>query len=238
MKLYDKDCKNAKPHGKAYKLFDGKGLYLEVTPSGGKLWRLKYYYLGKEKRISLGSYPVVTLASAREKCLEAKKLLDQEIDPSTAKQERRRDIRRRAANSFEAVALEWHKNQTSRWSARHAHDVLHRLQTDVFPTIGKRPINEIEVPDLLEALRRIEGRGALHVARRTRQICGEVFRYGIQTGRCKEDISVHLRGALKTYKIKHFTAIDTREIPDLLQALERNDGRLYDRTRRAVKLSR
>lgn len=239
MKLYDKDCKNAKPREKAYKLFDGKGLYLEVTPKGSKLWRLKYLYLGKENRMSLGSYPLVTLAEAREKCLEAKKLLEQDIDPSAAKQERRREIIRNAANSFEAVALEWHEKQKERWSAEYAARVLHRLQTDVFPFMPKKPIKELEVPELLDVLRKIEQRGALELLKRARQICGEVFRYAIQTGRCKENITEHLKGALKTRKTRHYAAIDTTELPELLKAVESDEARtrFYCRTRRAVKLS-
>lgn len=237
MKLYDKDCRNAKPRHKPYKLFDGQGLYLEVTPKGGKLWRLKYYYLGKEKRIAIGHYPLVTLAEAREKCLAAKKLLDKNIDPAAAQQEHRRDILRHAINTFKAIALEWHENQQERWSKEHAANVLHRLETDIFPFIGKRQIDKIEVPELLEALRKIEKRGALDLAGRARQICGQVFRYGIQTGKCKQDITLHLKGALKTRKTQHFAAIDPREMPELLAAVERNDARLYCRTRRAIKLS-
>jgi len=236
MKLYDKDCKNAKPRNKAYKLFDGKGLYLEVKPTGGKLWRLKYHYLGKEKSLSLGVYPIVTLAEAREKCIEAKKLLDRGIDPSAAKQERQREIIRAAANSFEAVALEWHEKQKERWSKEYAVQVLHRLQTDVFPSMPKKPIKDLDVPELLDVLRKIEQRGALELLKRARQFCGEIFRYAIQTGRCKEDITLHLKGALKTRKTKHYSAIEIKEIPELLKALK-DDERLYDRTRRAVRLS-
>lgn len=237
MKLYDKDCKSAKPREKAYKLFDGEGLYLEVMPNGSKLWRLKYHYLDKEKRMSLGPYPLVPLAEARKKSLEAKKLLDKDIDPSAAKRDRRRDIMINAVNTFKAVALEWHENQKERWSEDYALGVLHRLETDIFPVIGAMPIKNIEAPDLLEALRKIEERDALDLARKARQICGQVFQYGIQTGKCKEDITLHLRRALKTRKTKHFAAIETREIPELLKALERNDSGLFDRTRRAIKFS-
>ncbi len=233
----DVSIKALKPEKKPYKVFDRDGLYLEVTPTGSKLWRLKYYYLGKEKRISLGHYPIVGLADAKAKCIEARKLLDRDIDPSTAKQENRREILRNAANTFQALALEWHENQQGRWSEEHTANVKHRLETDIFPFIGKMPINKIEAPDVLEMLRQIERRGALDLAGRTRQICGQVFRYGIQTAKCKEDVTVHLRGALKTRKTKHFAAIDAKELPELLEALERNDARLYGRTRRAIKLS-
>lgn len=237
MGLYDKDCKTAKPRHKPYKLSDGQGLYLEVTPNGSKLWRLRYRYLGKEKSISLGRYPLVTLADARDKCFEARKLLDKDIDPSAVRQERRRSTLRDAENSFKAVALEWYKNQAERWSEGYRLRILHLLETDIFPAIGAMPIKNIEAPDLLAALRKIEQRGALELARKARQICSQVFRYGIPTGRCKEDVTVHLRGVLKTRKTKHCAAIETKEIPELLEALERNDAGLYDRTLRAIKLS-
>lgn len=136
MKLYDKNCLNAKPRKKTYKLFDGQGLYLEVTPTGSKLWRLKYHYSRKEKSLSLGPYPRVTLAEAREKRLEAKKLLDADIAPSAAKRERRRKAILDAENSFKAVALEWHENQKERWSEDYAAGILHRLETDIFPSLG------------------------------------------------------------------------------------------------------
>ncbi len=236
MKLYDKDCKAASPRHKPYKIFDGQGLYLEITPQGRKFWRLKYHYLSKEKRISLGRYPIVTLAEAREKCLASLKLLDKGIDPSADRQEHRRKTIIAVANTFEAIALEWYEMRKNRWTPYTVENVLHLLQTDVFPSIGSRPISEIDVPELLAMLRKIENRDALYVIKRVRQICGEVFRYGIQTGRCKEDITVHLRGAFKTRRTKHFSAIDSREIPELLEALKK-DTRLYGRTRRAVQLS-
>lgn len=237
MKLTDKSCKGAKPAEKPYKIFDGGGLYLEIMPNGNKLWRLKYYFLGKEKRFSLGAYPLISLAEAREKRDQAKKLITQNIDPSTARTDEKKEISRNALRTFEVVAREWHENQKGRWSDNHYNNVLHRLETDIFPFIGKMPIAEIEAPDLLDALRKIEKRGALDLAGRARQICGQVFRYGIQTGRCKRDPSADLRGALKTRKTEHFAAIDAKEIPELLEALERNDARLYGRTRRAIKLS-
>lgn len=237
MKLYDRTIKNAEPRKKPYKLFDGGGLFLEIMPNGSKLWRLKYRYLGKEKRFSLGAYPLVSLADAREKRDEAKKLLLQDIDPSTARQDNREALIRNAANTFEVIAREWHENQKGRWSENHYNNVLHRLERDVFPYIGKKPITSIDAPVLLDVLRRIEKRGALDIAGRARQICGQVFRYGIVTGKCSRDLTPDLKGALKTRKTKHFAAIDTKELPELLQALERNDARLYNRTRRAIKLS-
>ncbi|MCL2469131.1 MAG: integrase arm-type DNA-binding domain-containing protein [Alphaproteobacteria bacterium] len=235
MKLTDTAVRNAKPKEKTYKLFDGAGVYLEVTPKGGKLWRLKYYYLGKEKRISLGPYPLVTLAQAREKRDAAKKDLLKNIDPSAAKQEHRQEIIRNAANTFEAIAHEWHKlKKDSGWSEAHAANVMRRLEMDVFPYIGKRPLSGIDAPEILGTLRKIETRGALEIAARIRGLCGQIFRYGIQTGRCANNPIPDLAGALKTKKTAHFAALDSKEIPELLHAIERNDQRLFGGTRRAI----
>lgn len=237
MKLTDTACKNAKPKERPYKKGDGGGLYLLVNPDGSKYWRMKYRFLGKEKLLAFGTYPLISLADAREERDKAKKLLAGNINPATAKKDEKRKIVRNAQNTFKAVALEWHENQKGRWSDNHANNVLHRLERDIFPFVGAEPITAIEAPDLLDALRKIEKRGALDIAGRTRQICGQIFRYGIQTGRCKRDPSADLRGALKTRKTEHFAALEIKEIPAFLQALERNDARLYNRTRRAIKLS-
>lgn len=237
MKLTDTACKNAKPKEKPYKKGDGGGLYLLVNPDGSKYWRMKYRFLAKEKLLAFGTYPLISLADAREEREKAKKLLAGGIDPATARKDEKKKIVRNAQNTFKAVALEWHENQKGRWSENHANNVLHRLERDIFPFIGTEPIATIEAPDLLDVLRKIEKRGALDIAGRTRQICGQIFRYGIQTGRCKRDPSHDLKGALKTRKTEHFAALEIKEIPAFLQALERNDARLYNRTRRAIKLS-
>ncbi|MAE51229.1 MAG: integrase [Micavibrio sp.] len=238
MKLSDIKIKNAKPADKAYKMFDGGGLYLEILPTGKKLWRLKYYFLSKEKRISLGAYPLVTLAEARDAREDAKKLLLKDIDPSTARKDKKVEASRNAENTFKAVALEWHDMNKERWSKNYAYKVLKGLELNVFPFIGHRPIKEITPPELLnECLRRIEKRGSLDIAGRTKQICGQVFRYAIQTGRCEWNAAENLQGALKTKKTEHFRTIDWKEIPDFLKALDRNEARLFERTRRAVYLS-
>ena len=238
MKLTDIKCKSAKPKDKAYKLFDGGGLYLEVLPSGKKLWRLKYYYLCKEKRISLGAYPLVTLAEARDAREDAKKLLLKEIDPSTARKDKKRESARNAENTFKAVALEWHEQNKERWSVNYAYKVMKGLELNVFPFIGHRPIAEITPPELLnDCLKKIEKRGSLDIAGRTKQICGQIFRYGIQTGRCEWNAADNLQGALKTKKTEHFRTIDIKDVPDFIKALERNEARLFERTRRAIWLS-
>ncbi len=237
MKLTDTACKNAKPKDKPYKKADGGGLYILINPDGSKYWRMKYRFLGKEKLLAFGTYPLISLADAREERDSAKKLLAGCTDPAVAKKDKRRKIVRNTQNTFKAIALEWHEIKKGQWSDNHANNVLLRLERDIFPFIGSEPISNLDAPDLLDVLRKIEKRGALDVAGRTRQICGQIFRYGIQTGRCKRDPSSDLRGALKTKKTEHFAALETKEIPEFLHALERNETRLYNRTRRAIKLS-
>jgi integrase len=236
MLLSDIQCKNAKAESKPRKMFDGGGLFLQIEPNGSKYWRFKYHFLGKEKRMAFGVYPEVSLAEARGKRDRARKLLSEQIDPNEDKKARLRKAALNAINTFEAIAREWHENQSERWSEAHQRHVIHKLETDIFPYLGKRPIADIDAPELLVALRKIEKRGALHVAKRARGICGQIFRYGIATGRCKRDLSVDLRDALKTKKPVHYSALDIKEMPDFLRALDRNDARLYARTRRAVRM--
>lgn len=237
MKLTNIACDSAKPKEKPYKMTDGQGMYLEIKPNGSKYWRMAYRMHGKQKLLALGVYPEISLKDAREKRSEARKLIAEGVDPSRNKKDEKRKASINASNTFKSIALEWHENQKGRWSDNHYNNVLHRLETDIFPSIGSDPIADLEAPHILDMLRKIEKRGALDIAGRTRQICGQIFRYGIQTGRCKRDPSADLKGALKTRKTEHFAAIDTKEIPELLEALERNDARLYARTRRAIKLS-
>lgn len=237
MTLTNTACRNAKPKEKPYKLADGGGLYLLVNPNGAKHWRLKYRFLGKEKLLAIGPYPLTALAEAREARENAKKLLQAGTDPMAHKREDKRNTLRNARNTFEAVALEWADNQKERWSQKYAEKVLRGLTMNIFPEIGHRPIAQITPPELLDALRKIEKRGALDIAGRTKQICGQVFRYGIQTGMCTRDAAADLRGALKGRKAIHFASIEAKEIPEFLKALEYNEARLYARTRRAIHLS-
>lgn len=237
MKLTNKRCENAESRNKPYKLSDGNGLYLEIMPNGSKYWRLKYRFMNKEKRLAFGVFPLVKLAEAREKREQARKLLASGIDPSEAKKETKRQAVMEASNTFEAVAREWHGNNKEKWSRAYPGKVMRFLEKDVFPVIGNRPIAQITAPELLECLRKVEKRGALDIAGRIRQICSQIFRYGIQTGRCEHDTAHALRGALRTRKTKHFPAIEAKELPDFIRAMERNDARLFDRTRRAIKLT-
>ncbi|MFH1158440.1 MAG: integrase arm-type DNA-binding domain-containing protein [Pseudomonadota bacterium] len=236
MALTDIQCKKAKTDRAQQKLTDGFGLYLLVKNNGSKYWHFKYRFLGKEKRLTFGVYPEVSLAEAREKRARARKLVSEDIDPAAARKEKKRLAILNSENTFEAVAKEWHENQLNRWSDGHGDNVMHKLETDIFPYIGKRPIADIDAPELLAVLRKIEQRGALDMAHRARGVCGQIFRYGIATGRCKHDHTADLKEALKTVKTQHFAALDIKEIPAFLQSLESNDARLYARTRRAVRM--
>ena len=236
MKLNNTKCRNTKPKSNPYKLADGDGMYLYVRPDGAKYWRLKYYYLGKEKLLALGVYPEVSLANARDARDRAKKALAAGKDPMTVKRSERQQAIKNHENSFEAVAREWHSKQVERWSRKYWEDVMQRFETNIFPYIGSRPIADIEPPELLEVLQKIEKRGALYVAGRIKQVCGQVFRYGVATGKCKRDQTADLKGALKTKKVQHFAALEAKELPEFLSALEKNDARLFARTRRAIRL--
>lgn len=234
--LNDTKCKSAKPKEKPYKLSDSGGLYMLVKPSGTKLWRAKYRHLGKEKLLSIGVYPLITLAEAREARDKAKKLLISGADPMVQKKKNHSEAIRNAENTFKVVALEWYEKQLEKWSAVHALHVKRKMEMDLFPYIGTRPIADIDAPELLEVLRRIEKRGSLEVASKVKQICGMVLRYGIATGKCTRDHSADLKGALKVAKTSHYPSLDIKEIPEFLRALDVNEARLFPRTQRAVKL--
>jgi integrase len=230
-------CANAKPKQKPYKLADSGGLYLFVTPTGSRLWRIKYRYLGKEKSLSPGPYPLVSIAEAREKRDEAKKLLLNDIDPMTDKKQIKRGAIRNAQNTFQAVALEWYGKKQKKWSNGHSLNTLRRLEIDIFPYIGARPIAEIDAPELLDdVLRRIEKRGSLEVVAKVKRICGMAFRYGIATGKCARNPAADLKDALEVHKTEHYPALNIKELPEFLIALKENKARIYPRTQRAIKL--
>lgn len=224
MPLTDAKIRNAKPGTKQVKLFDGDGLFLLVSPSGGKWWRFKYRFGGKEKLLSLGTYPEVSLSEAREKRFQARKQVAAGVDPSEARKAQQ------AANTeqedaFEVVAREWHAKFSATWSACHAETTLRRLDLDAFPVIGARPIGEIKAPELLSMLRRIESRGALETAHRVRAICGQVFRYAVATGRTERDPAADLKGALPPYKKSHLAAItEPGKVAELLKAIAGYQG--------------
>ncbi|WP_456380985.1 tyrosine-type recombinase/integrase [Thiolapillus sp.] len=175
--------------------------------AGGKWWRLKYRFDGKEKRLSLGVYPDVSLKDARDRRDEAHKLLANKIDPSENRKAQKAAKIERAGNSFEVIAREWFAKYEPNWSANHANRIIRRLERDTFPWIGGKPIANITAPQLLEAVRRIEQRGALETAHRALGNCGQVFRYAVATGRTERNPSSELRGALPPVKGTHFASV-------------------------------
>ncbi len=236
MPLTDTAIRNAKPGPKPIRMFDGGGLYLEVAPSGGKWWRFKYRFGGKEKRLSLGVYPDVGLKEARERRDEARKLLAGDIDPGENRKAKQAAQADRAANSFEVVAREWFAKFGPTWSPSHGDRIIRRLERDIFPWIGGRPVADVTAPELLAVLRRIEGRGAVETAHRAQQNCGQVFRYAIATGRAQRDPSGDLRGALQPVKEKHHAAItEPKAIGELLRAMDGYEG--YFVTKCALRLA-
>lgn len=248
MPLTDISIRAAKSGDKPIRKFDGGSLYLEIAPSGGKWWRLKYRFDGKEKRLSLGVYPDVPLAGhkdkatgewidgARDKREKARQLLANGIDPGAHRKAVKSAKADRAANSFEVVAREWLTKFAPRWTASHGEKNLRRLESDVFPWLGARPVADVTAPELLTVLRRIEGRGAAESAHRARQICGQIFRYAIATGRAKRDPSADLRGALAPVHPVHLAALtEPQAIGDLLRAIDGYQGHLV--TKSALRLA-
>ncbi len=218
--LSDRACKNAVCEGKSiHKLHDGGGLYLWVYADGRKYWRLRYRQADKEKSLSLGVFPNVGLKDARQRRDENHKLLDKNLDPSAERKANKHAQKIAATNSFEAIAREWYGKQLHTWVATHANDVIRRLERNLFPYLGRRPIAEIEAQELLTTVGKIEARGAYDLAHRVLQVSGQVFRYGIATGRCKHDLTADLRGALTPHKAKHQAAVRPEELPKLLMSI-------------------
>ncbi|HQR02849.1 MAG: integrase arm-type DNA-binding domain-containing protein [Proteobacteria bacterium] len=225
MPLTDAAIRKAKSAAKPVRLYDSGGLYLEVAPAGGKWWRLKYRFGGKEKRLSLGVYPDVGLKEARERRDGARKLLAEGVDPGEHRKEQKAAKADRASNSFEAIAREWFGKFSPNWAQSHADKIISRFERDVFPWIGARPIAEINAPELLRAMRRIEERGALETAHRALQNCGQVFRYAVAHGLAERDPSGDLRGALPPVKGRHFAAItDPQGVAKLLRSFDEFKG--------------
>ena len=219
MPLTDVKIRNAKPAAKSQRLWDSGGLYLEISPAGGKLWRFKYRYHGKEKLLALGKWGVVTLREARELRDEWKKVLAKGQDPGAVRKRAKLEAQYRAANSFEAVAREWYGKQAKVWVPHHAVDVLRRLEKNLFPDLGGRPIAEISAPELLATVRKVEHRGAYDLAHRMLSVASQVFRYGVATGRCERDPAPDLRGALTPHRSRSQAAVKLEEVPALLRAI-------------------
>jgi integrase len=224
MALTDAKIRGIKPPARQVKHFDGGGLYLLCTPSGGRLWRLKYRFDGKSKGLSLGKYPDVSLLDARQRRDEARRHLANKVDPGAVKRAQR-EAQTAETDTFEVISAEWFNKFSATWSEKYRSIVSRRLEVDINPYIGKRPIADIKAPELLTVLRRAEDRGCIDTAHRLRSITGLVFRYAVATGRAERDPSGDLRGALPPAPVQHHAAItNPKEVAPLLRALDGYQG--------------
>jgi len=228
--------KNAKPREKPYKFADGGGLYLKVTPAGGKHWRMNRQANVKENKLHFGAFPAVSLLDAREKRDSARQLLAADVDPARAREEQARQARMAAANTFEQVAREWHQTMLGQWQPQTARDILHRFELDIFPLIGRLPVNEVQARDVLDAIRAVERRGALEIASRLAANCSRVFRYAMRCGHADRNPAEHLREVLAPREKGHFAAIGPDGLPALLRALYANEACMGLPVRVAMRL--
>lgn len=224
MPLNARQIETAKPQDKEYKLTDGAGLYLLIKPNGAKYWRLKYRVAGKEKKLSIGVYPDISLAEARLKREEARKIIASGGDPSEQKQVERQAKKINIDNTFKAIALEWHEYKRPNWSKGYAEDLMEAFENDIFPDIGKRPVAEVKPLEMLTTLRKLEKRGVLDKLRKIRQACNQVFRYAIVTGRAENNPASELASALPPPKATHYPHLLPNELPDFLRALSTYSG--------------
>lgn len=234
MRLTVVAARNAKPKAKAYKLFDGNGLFLLVHPNGSKYWRLKYIFADKEKSLSLGVFDETSLQEARAKAQDAKKQLSQLIDPSFTRKVAKVRAKAAAENSFKSVAEDWLKKRKAQWTDGHVKKVTRRLETDVFPKLGALPINQITPLDVLGVLRKLEEREVVYSAHRIHQMLGQIFRYAVVCGKAERDITVDLRGALTPVVKEHHKYLSHNELPEFLEKLANYEGDLQ--TKHATQL--
>ncbi len=233
MPLTDIECKNATcPEGKLrVRLSDSGGLYLEVAPNGSRRWFWKYLFAGKEKRLALGSYPDTTLKAAREGRDAARKLQKSGVDPAQKRQADKLRNTEDSGNSFEAIAREFHKTKAGSWSGTYGQRWIERMEKDAFPWIGSLPVDQIDAPMLLQTLRRVEARGANETAHTLRQTAGQVFRYGIQTGKCRHNPAPDLHGALEPVNVKHMAAVlEPAQAATLMRSIMNYQGQPVTRT--------
>lgn len=237
MKLTNLDCKNAKPREKTYKLFDGKGMFLEIRPNGGRHFRWRYRYAGKDKTLTIGTYPRVTLAKARRAVVAAQDDLDSGIDPAAKKQADKLTMKLMANTTFEGIAREWLKKMQSRWVSTHYDRVERRLERDIFPFLGTRPIADITTPEVLAVLQKIEARGALETAKRAKQNCSQVFCYAVETGRAEKDPTALFSTAALSQpeKRNHAAITDAAGIGGLIRSIRGYEGAPI--TRAALQLA-
>lgn len=234
--IKDTAIRGLKPGKKPYKLFDERGLYLLVTPTGGRLWRFKYRILGKEKTLALGQYPDVPLKAAREKREEARRLVAAGVDPAAERRTAKDRARTATAGTFEAIAREWLMKFQPRWTEKTAETKSRRLEMHVFPRIGSKPIREITAPDILAVIRRVEATGRHDTARRAYQLIGEVFRYAVATDRADRDPSSDLRGAFAPVVVTNRAAVtEPAKVGAMLRMYDKYDG--YIVTRCALRLA-
>lgn len=225
MALTNTGISKAKPGKKPSKMYDARGLFLLVNPNGSKWWRFKYRFNGKEKLLSLGVYPEVTLKRARDTRDEARERVARGIDPSAHRKAQRAAGRERAKYSFEAIAREWFAKFSTNWAKSHSDRIIRRLERDLFPWLGDRPISGITSPELLAVLRQIEDRGAMDTVHRAKQNCGQIFRYAIATGRAERNPAADLRGAFPAPQKRHFASItDADGVGELLRAIDGYQG--------------
>ena len=227
MALTDTAIKSAKPTDKPVKMTDGDGLYLLIHPNGGKWWRFDYRFDSKRKTLSMGVYPDVSLRDARNRRDAARKQIANGIDPGEHRKAHKSARADAVANSFEAVAREWYSKMRPTWTPDHADKIIKRFERDVFPWIGGKPVADLNAPEVLTTIRRIEARGRLETAHRALQSCGQVFRYAVATGRAERDPTGDLRGALPPTREKHMAALtDPAEVGALLRAVDAFRGTL------------
>ncbi len=228
MPLTDTAIRAAKPQAKPARMFDGAGLYLELSPAGGRLWRLKYRFGGKEKRLSVGAYPEVSLKEARAKGDAARRMLRDGIDPGAAKQARKRQAKLEVTNAFKVVSQDWIEHQSARWEAQTQKRIVDSLEKDTFPAIGDTPIADLKPADIIAVVRAIEARGAGEAASRVLQRIADVFKFAVMTGRIEMNPIAGLRpgDVLRPRQVQHRAALPEREVPQFLSKLEAYDGDL------------
>jgi len=227
MALSDIAIRNAKYEDKPKKLADEKGLFLLLHPNGSKYWRMKYRIAGKEKLLALGVYPEVTLASARQRRDDARKMISNGVDPSLMKQQVKHSKTEAAANSFELVSREWVISHMANKSESHRERTLRRFETYLFPWIGNKPISDLTAPDILQCVKRPQNQNKLETAHRVLQATGQVFRYAVQTGRANRDVTADLKGALPSPNVKHMASFtEPKQVAELLRAIDGFQGTL------------
>lgn len=236
MALTDTEIRKARAKDAAYRLADGGGLYLWVTPAGGKLWRWKYRFDGQEKLMALGKYPAVPLARAREEHSKARTLLATGVDPMALRKANKTADKAAVENSFQSVARLWLEHWREGKSPRHVDYVERRMQMDILPCLGARPVAEIEAPELVAMVNAIEARGARDIAKRALETTGQIFRYAIANGYARRNPASEIRPSdiLKSTRKINYARIDARELAELLRAIEVYQGTPV--TRLAMKL--